>query len=394
MQLNLKNHLRGDWQIWSILLVLSLLSIAVVYSSSSALAFRNAGGNTEYYLLRHSVHITLGLVITYLVHKYNYTNFAGISKLLLWTMPFLLLYTLKFGVNVGGAKRWVSILGMTFQTSDIIRLVLITNLAAMLAKRQNVAYNRNTIYGLIIWCGGLCGLLAVSNFSTAAILGFTCFMIMWIGRVPTKYLLGMAASVISMLILAIGVSIFLQKQGIEFGRGRTVVERTESFVSKDLDGDGFIGNKHRNDKLQREAALIAIARGGPKGLGPGKSFQRNTLPEAFSDYIYAIIIEEYGMLGGFGVMVLYLWLLYRGLKNIELTDRAFGGLLSVGLSLSIVFQAFAHMFINVGLGPVTGQTLPLISMGGTSILFTSIAIGIILSVSRGEYDEKQLLRKG
>ena len=149
----------------------------------------------------------------------------------------------------------------------------------------------------------------------------------------------------------------------------------------------MIGNADRDDSYQRDQAMIAIARGGAIGIGPGKSFQRNYLPEAFSDYIYAIIVEEYGFLGAIVTMFMYLWLLYRGLKNVENTNRAFGGLLCVGLTFSIVFQAFVHMFINVGLGPVTGQTLPLMSMGGTSILFTSVAIGIVLSVTKGEHDE-------
>ena len=388
METWLKDKLRGDWQIWFIIALLSLFSMLVVYSASSALAYKKAGGNTESYLLTHTAHLLLGLFVIWFIHRFNYTRYAGISKLLLWIIPFLLIYTYFFGTAVGGTKRWINLFGVSFQSSDLVRLVLITNLAAMLARRQNIEYTQKTLLSLIFWCGLLCGMLAVTNFSTAVILGVTCFLIMWVGRVPGRYLARMAGAVIGALVLVMSVSIIFYSRGVEFGRGQVVLERIEAFADIDINRDKVIGNRDRDDNYQREQAMIAIARGGVIGIGPGKSFQRNYLPEAFSDYIYAIIIEEYGMIGAVFVMGLYLWLLYRGLKNIENTNRAFGGLLCVGLTFSIVFQAFVHMFINVGLGPVTGQTLPLMSMGGTSILFTAVAIGIVLSVTKGEYEEK------
>ncbi|MBA4852922.1 FtsW/RodA/SpoVE family cell cycle protein [Emticicia sp. BO119] len=387
METWLKDKLRGDWQIWFIIAVLSLFSVLVVYSASSALAYKRAGGNTESYLLSHTVHLLLGLGVIWGMHRINYTNFAGISRLLLWVTPIILLYTYFFGTTVGGTKRWINIFGISFQSSDLVRLVLITNLAAMLARRQNMEYNPKTLLGLIFWCGLLCGMLAVTNFSTAIILGLTCFIIMWVGRVPARYLFRMAGFVVGAIVIVLSISIFLYNRGVDFGRGQVVLERIEAFAKIDLNRDREIGNPERDDSYQRDQAMIAIARGGVVGIGPGKSFQRNYLPEAFSDYIYAIIVEEYGFIGAIGVMFMYLWLLYRGLKNVENTNRAFGGLLCVGLTFSIVFQAFVHMFINVGLGPVTGQTLPLMSMGGTSILFTSVAIGIVLSVTKGEHDE-------
>lgn len=394
MEAWLRDKLRGDWQIWFAVVLLSFFSILVVYSASSALAYKRAGGNTESYLLSHTFHLSFGLVVIWLVHKVNYTAYANISRLLLWITPVLLLYTMFFGTTVGGTRRWISIFGISFQSSDLVRLVLITNLAAMLARRQNVEYKGRTLIGLIFWCGLLCGMLAVTNFSTAVILGITCFIIMWVGRVPGKYLRRMAFFTISLLFVAVAGSFIVQtyfaKSSDEsFGRGKVVVDRIEAYFEKDFDKNGTIGSG-RDDKYQKEQAMIAIARGGTIGIGPGNSFQRNYLPEAFSDYIYAIIIEEYGLLGGIFVMGLYLWILYRGLKNIENTNRAFGGLLCVGLTFSIVFQAFVHMFINVGLGPVTGQTLPFMSMGGTSILFTAVGIGIVLSVTKGEHDEKLL----
>jgi cell division protein FtsW len=379
----LKNHLQGDKQIWWILLLLSLISIVVVYSSVSALAYRKTDGNTEFFLLKHTFFLLIGLSITFIIHKFDFTQYAGLAHIFLWFTPFLILYTLMFGISVGGARRWVSILGFSFQTSDFVRLVLITNLSAMLARRQHIEYKANDLWIMIFWSGLIVGLLSISSFSTSVILGITCFLIMWIGRVPNRFLVRMVIVLVVGLasILTLGL-VVKRATGTELGRVQTVIDRTESFINKDLDGDTAVGGEHGSVSEQKNYALIAIARGGIFGIGPGNSSQKNILPDAFSDFIYSILIEEWGLIGGMVVMGLYLWLLYRGVWNIENTKRAFGGLLSVGLTLSIVLQAFAHMFINVGLGPVTGQTLPLISMGGTSALFTSVAIGIVLSVTK------------
>ncbi|MDP1812835.1 MAG: FtsW/RodA/SpoVE family cell cycle protein [Leadbetterella sp.] len=379
----LKNHLQGDKQIWWILLLLSLISIVVVYSSVSALAYRKTDGNTEFFLLKHTFFLLIGLSITFIIHKFDFTQYAGLAHVFLWFTPFLILYTLMFGISVGGARRWVSILGFSFQTSDFVRLVLITNLSAMLARRQHIEYKANDLWIMIFWSGLIVGLLSISSFSTSVILGITCFLIMWIGRVPNRFLVRMVIVLVVGLasILTLGL-VVKRATGTELGRVQTVIDRTESFINKDLDGDTAVGGEHGSVSEQKNYALIAIARGGIFGIGPGNSSQKNILPDAFSDFIYSILIEEWGLIGGMVVMGLYLWLLYRGVWNIENTKRAFGGLLSVGLTLSIVLQAFAHMFINVGLGPVTGQTLPLISMGGTSALFTSVAIGIVLSVTK------------
>jgi cell division protein FtsW len=379
----LKNHLQGDKQIWWILLLLSLISIVVVYSSVSALAYRKTDGNTEFFLLKHTFFLLIGLSITFIIHKFDFTQYAGLAHVFLWFTPFLILYTLMFGISVGGARRWVSILGFSFQTSDFVRLVLITNLSAMLARRQHIEYKANDLWIMIFWSGLIVGLLSISSFSTSVILGITCFLIMWIGRVPNRFLIRMVIVLVVGLasILTLGL-IVKRATGTELGRVQTVIDRTESFINKDLDGDTAVGGEHGSVSEQKNYALIAIARGGIFGIGPGNSSQKNILPDAFSDFIYSILIEEWGLIGGMMVMGLYLWLLYRGVWNIENTKRAFGGLLSVGLTLSIVLQAFAHMFINVGLGPVTGQTLPLISMGGTSAFFTSVAIGIVLSVTK------------
>ncbi|MCR9062338.1 MAG: FtsW/RodA/SpoVE family cell cycle protein [Cytophagales bacterium] len=382
--LKFKDHLKGDPQIWFITFLLSLFGIAAVYSSISALAYRTSG-TTEMIMLKHTFFVAAGLFITYVIHRFNFLNIAPVAKILLWVSPLVLLYTLFMGHEVGGAKRWISFMGWTFQTSDLIRLVLITNLAAMLARKQNSMDKFKHLWPIIIWCGVLCGLLAISSFSTSVILGITCFMIMIIGRVPGKYIFRLSVSVFIGLFLAFGAGLVSKAFfGKYFGRTETVINRTESFINRDLDGNDLIGGKIGSVSMQQEQAIAAIARGGWFGVGPGRSAVKHRMAESYSDFIYAIIIEEYGLVGGLGIMLLYLWLLARGLKNIATTTQAFGGLLSIGLTLSIVFQALAHMFINVGLGPVTGQTLPLISKGGTSILFTFIAIGIVLSVSKNQ----------
>lgn len=379
----LKNHLQGDKQIWWILGLLSLISVVTVYSSISSLAYRQAGGNTEAVILRHVLFLVIGMVVTYFVHKIEISRYVHIAKILLYISPFLLLYTLMFGVSIGQARRWINVLGLSFQTADFVKLVLIVNLAAMLASRIHIEYKRKDLLQIIAWCGLIVFLISLSSFSSAIILGFTCFIIMWIGKVPGRYLRSLTLVILGVISFALLAGFLIKlTTGKEIGRVSTVIDRTEGFVGKDLDRDGYVGGYLGGKSSQKNFAHVAIAKGGLLGVGPGNSSQKNVLPEAYSDYIYSIVIEEYGLLGGLFVLGLYLWLLARGIINVDHTHRAFGGLLCVGLTLLLVFQAFAHMAINVGLGPVTGQTLPLISRGGTSALFSFIAIGIVLSVSK------------
>jgi cell division protein FtsW len=383
MTFKLRNHLKGDKHIWWILFLLSMISILVVYSAISALAYKKADGNTEFFMLKHTFFLGLGLTTTFFIHKLDFSKYTGIFRICLWFCPLLLAYTLIFGVSVGGAKRWISILGQSIQTSDIVRLVLITNLSAMLAKRQNIEYKPKDIFEMVFWTGLLVVMLSVSSFSTSVILGLTCFVIMWIGRVPKKYLMGLVGYSAIGIVLILGLSILVKRStGVEIARLNTIIDRTEDFIGKDLDNNGFTGGEFGSISGQKNYALAAISVGGIFGQGPGNSSQKNILPDAFSDFVYSILCEEYGLFGAIVVLMLYLWLLYRGLHNIDNTSRAFTGLLSVGLTLSIVLQAFSHIIINVGLVPVTGQTLPLISQGGTSAMFTSIALGIVLSVTK------------
>lgn len=361
-------HIQGDPVIWMVVVCLSVISILVVYSATGSLAYKHQGGNTEYYLFRHTIMVVLGLVVMWIAHKIDFRYYSKIARYALIASVPLLFYAWKFGTTVNDASRWIVLpfIGLQFQPSDLAKMALVAALAGMLSKRQQKIDDiKETLVPMLTWCGIICGLIAMTNFSTAIMLFLTAMLILFIGRVPVKYL-GMLAAV----GLLVGVV------AIKFGeRGPTLMKRIEVFLS--------------GDELphQMQQANIAMANGGVLGLGPGKSIQRNFLPEAFSDFVYAIIIEEYGTIGGLFVLFLYIVLLYRGMRVVANSDRAFGGLLSAGLTFAIVIQALVNIGVVVGLGPVTGQTLPLISMGGTSMLFTGLSLGIVLSVSRGEQED-------
>ena len=359
-------NLKGDPVIWFIVLILSLFSILVVYSATGSLAYKMMGGNTEYYLIKHAVLVGLSFLAIWVAHRIDYRYYSKLSRLVLWISVPLLLFTWKFGNNLNEASRSLTIpfLNHSFQPSDLAKLALIVTLASMLSKRQKSLDDfQRAIVPMLFWIGLICGLIALADFSTAILLFLTCLLILFIGRVPVKYL-----GMLVLICMAFGSLAFYFGQ-----RGETLVSRLENYVEGDI-------------SYQSKQAYVAIASGGVFGKGPGQSDQRNFLPHPYSDFIYAIILEEYGILGGAVVLLLYLALLYRGMKAAESNDRAYGGLLSAGLSFALVVQALVNMGVAVGLGPVTGLTLPFISMGGTSQLFAGIALGIILSVSRGEID--------
>lgn len=359
-------NLQGDRVIWAAVFGLSLISILVVYSSIGTMAYRSSK-STEWILLKHTGHILIGLTAMWLAHKVDYRFYSRLSKIGLWISIPLLIYTFTNGVSLNDASRWIAIpLFGSFQPSDFASLVLIINIASMLAKRQqNIDDIKESLIPILMWCGIICGLIALTNLSTAILLLATCFLIMFIGRVPVKYL--------AMLVL---VGVLAGAMALQFGvRGATAKSRITNFIEgKEL-------------PFQAKHARIAVATGGIAGKGPGNSDQRNILPHPYSDFIYAIVIEEYGMIGGAVVLGLYLLLLHRGMKAAYNSERAFAGLLSAGLSFDLVCQAMVNMGVVVGLGPITGQPLPFISMGGTSMIFTGLSVGIILSVSRGERDE-------
>ena len=360
-------NLQGDPVIWTVAITLSLLSILVVYSATGTLAFKRMV-DPEKYLLKHTMLVILGLVAMYWAHKIDYRYYSRISKIALWVSVPLLIFTFTNGVSLNDASRWIEIpfFDMSFQPSDLAGLALIASLAAMLARRQqSIEDFKESFIPILIWCGLICGLIALTNISSAVLLFSTCMLIMFIGRVPLKYL--------SMLVF---VGLLAGTIAIKYGvRGETAVNRITNFVEgKEL-------------PFQAKHARIAVASGGITGKGPGQSQQRNILPHPYSDFVYAIIVEEYGLIGGASVVILYLILLGRGMRVAYHSERAFGGLLAAGLSFALVLQAMVNMGVVVGLGPITGLPLPMISMGGTSLLFSGLALGILQSVARGEVDQ-------
>ncbi len=364
---------KGDPIIWAIVILLSLFSILVVYSATGTLAYKTAGGNTELYLFRHSFLVFLSLFVMWAAHKMPYRKYALYARLFMFLSIPLLAITYFFGSNINEANRWLTIpvINQAVQPSDLAKLSLIAALAAMLAKRQNnIKDFTGTFLPIILAIGFICALIGMANMSTAILLLITCLLIMLIGRVPVKYI----ALVVMVGVLGLTIAVFTGQ------RGETFWSRIEAFwESKDDDS---------KIPFQAEQSYIAIATGGISGKGPGNSEQRNSLPHPYSDFIYAIIIEEYGMVGGVTVLFLYLALLYRGMRIVANSNKAFGGLLSAGLSFALVIQALVNMAVAVGLGPITGLPLPLLSMGGTSLVFTGTALGIILSVSRGDHSDE------
>jgi len=375
--MKLFNYLKGDKVIWAIMFILSLLSVLVVYSAVVTLAHKFKQGNSEYYLVKHFVIIALGFGIAYVFHKIKYTVFSKVAQIgFILSVP-LLIYTLLKGVSAGEASRWIEIpgLGLTFQSSDIAKLMLLIYVARTLTiKAKDLQEFKPVLRHLILPIGLVCALILPANFSTAALLFFNCLILMFVGGINIRIILkivGICVLVGSMFF----AWIWFVPETFPSKRATTWKARIENFSKGDTESN-----------YQSEQAKIAIA-SGVFGKGPGNSTQRAFLPQASSDFIYAIIIEEYGLFTGFLLLFLYMILLYRGIKIMRDNDKPFGGLVAIGLSFSLVFQALVNMAVAVNLFPVTGQPLPLISMGGTSIWFTMIALGIILSVSRGAEDK-------
>lgn len=365
-------YFKGDRVIWLIVILLSIFSLLAVYSSTGSLAYRYQEGNTAYYFLKQFGFLLAGLGIIFVVHLVPYKVYFPLSQMLLLASMPLLAFTLVFGASLNQASRWLAIpgLGITIQTSDFAKLALIMYIARLLATKQNEIKDlKNTFIPLVIPIVIICALILPANFSTAALLGLTCWILLLIGRVNLKYLFGFTG--IGIAVMVIGFIIVLETNAIK--RAQTWKNRIENFSS----GDG-------GENYQATQSKIAIATGGIIGKGPGNSTQRNFIPHPYSDFIYAIIVEEYGLVGGVFILLLYLTLLYRAGLIVKKAQRTFPAFLAIGLTLLLVFQAMINMAVAVNLFPVTGQPLPLVSMGGTSLLFTSAAFGIILSISRSQ----------
>lgn len=382
----LLQNTKGDQVIWAVVLLLSFISLLAVYSSTGSLAYRMEK-NSSYYLIKQVMVLGLGLLITYWVHKVNYTKFARIAVLLyVFSLP-LLLYTLIFGTSLNEGARWIKlpVINLTFQTSDLAKLALFMFLARVLSMKQVVIKDfKKGFIPVLLPMLFTCALIAPANLSTALMLGMTCSIVFYIGRVQLKHIL------LLFMVGFIGISvIYGVSMATGIGRAKTWEKRIKDFTSPKAEG--------QEDEYQVQQAKIAIANGGLTGRGPGRSLQKNFLPHPYSDFIFSIIIEEYGLLGAAVVMMLYLLFLWRSVLIFKRCPYAFGAFLAVGLSITLVFQAMLNMAVNVHLVPVTGLTLPMISMGGSSIWFTSVAIGIVLSVSRYvdemEGEKKQQLKK-
>ncbi len=362
-------NIRGDHSIWLIVLFLGLFSILAVYSATGSMAYLSHGKQAEVYLIKQMLFMILGFVMMYVAYKLEYMQYAKIAPVLLIISIPLLIYTISYGTQINDARRWITIpwIDQTFQTSDFARLALILYLARSIAKKQDVIKGfKSAFVPLFLPVIIVVGLIAPSDLSTAGLLFLTSLLLMFIGRVKMKYiilLIALGAVVLSILIL--------------IGNFFPEAVRLETWISRIHE---FFYNTDGGHQIQQ--SKIAIAHGGIFGVGPGNSLQRNYLPYPYADFIYAIIVEEYGLIGGILIIGLYLFLLIRSISIVTKSPKTFGAMLAMGLTLNIVVQAFANIAVSVHLLPVTGLTLPMVSVGGSSILITSVSLGIILSVSR------------
>ncbi|MBR8538052.1 FtsW/RodA/SpoVE family cell cycle protein [Carboxylicivirga sediminis] len=384
----LKKYIKGDRIIWYVILLLSVFSCLVVYSATGNLAYKHQDGNSVYYLFRHAKFLLLGIGIIIAVHHIDYKWFARFATVFLYFSIVLLVITAVSGVSLNQASRWltVPVVGISFQPSELAKLALMIYIAKVLAQYQaNDRTADEAFKPIMIHVAIVCGLIFKDDFSTAALIGFTSWLVMMIGRVSLKYLFSTVAAVLLFVMIVLWLSDYVPI----LHRASTWKARIERFVDDEpetMDAGGSSAD------YQSERSQIAIATGGVfMGRGPGNSQQRYFLPHPYSDFVYAIIIEEWGILiGGFLIMFAYLILLFRAGVIVRASSRTFPAFLVIGLSTLLVVQAFINMGVAVGVMPVTGQPLPLVSMGGTSTLFTCLAFGAILSVSRNNMEEKEL----
>jgi cell division protein FtsW len=367
--LDIREGIKGNRFLWTIILLLSFCSLLAVYSASLSVSkFQN--DSNLFFLFRHVPFILGGLALAWMISNVDYTEFNKYSPILLVVAIGLLIYALFFGVNINNARRWIQVplIDVSFQVSDLARIALITYLARSISAKQDYIKSFKTSFvPIMLPILIVCGLIAPSNFSTSALLFLTCMMMMFVGRVSFKYILTLFLFGVAMFAFLVYLGQFLP----DAIRVNTWISRINEFLGSDEGG------------YQVQQAKIAIARGSWFGVGPGHSMLRNFIPYSYADFIYAIICEEWGiLLGGIGLIVLYTLLLMHCVSVVTKSPKAFGAILTIGIGFSIVMQAYANMAVSLGVVPVTGLTLPFISMGGTSLLFTSAAFGMVLSVSK------------
>jgi len=379
-------YFQGDKYIWWIIITLSLVSLLAVYSATGTLAYKVRGGNVFYYLMRHGGILLIGFIITFFMHRVNYKIFLRLAHIfIIVTIP-LLLFTLITGTNLNDASRWIRIpiIGLTFQTSDLAKFSLIIFVARYLSQHQDKIRDFKTgLRPILFYIIIVTVLIFPANFSTSALLFVNSTILLIFGRARVWHILALYLTALVLFILLLVLS-----PHISFlGRLQTWKNRIENYIGGDKSKKSK--DKTDDDSFQVTQAKIAIATGGLMGRGPGNSIQRNSLPHPYSDFIFAIIIEEYGILGGIFLIFIYLALLYRAYLIVINTKSQFAAFLAIGLTFNLVFQALINMGVAVNILPVTGQTLPLVSMGGTSIFFTSATLGIILNVSRSSIKNKK-----
>ena len=375
------NNIKGDRIIWAIAALLAIFSFLPVYSAASNLAYIGGGSTTFSYFIKHFVHLFLGFSIIYGVHKIPYRYFRGLSMVMIPVVLVLLLVTMLQGSTIGGANasRWirVPIVGFTFQPSTLAALVLMVFVARYLSKiKDDVITFKESILPLWLPVFIVLALVLPANFSTAALIFSMVILLTFLGGYPLKYLA---------IIIGTGIVVLMFFVLTAKAFPNLMPNRVDTWTSR---VSSYMDTEATQEAYQIEKAKIAIATGGIQGLGPGKSIQKNFLPQSSSDFIFAIIIEEYGLIGGISLLFLYLWLMFRIVIVAQNSDTVFGKLLTVGVGIPIVFQALVNMGVAVELFPITGQTLPLISSGGTSIWVTCLALGIVLSVSAKRDAEK------
>ena len=367
-------ELRGDRVLWAIIILLSLISMMAVYSAVANLAYRSAGGAVNGYLIKHGIILGFGLVVIYIGHLLAYTKYSRWAPTLLLLSIALLLLTQVFGTDINGARRWLTIpfVNQTFQTSDFAKLSLILFVARAIGSKQDVIKDfKEAFVPIILPVLVVCLLIALADLSSAIMLFLICILMMIVGRVAMQY-------IVMLILLGISVFSILVMVGSKYPnlvpRAATWEKRIETYFNP--------AAAKVDDRRQITGAMIAIANGGVIGVGPGNSTQRHTLYSAQSDFIYSIIVEEYGAVGGIALIGIYLLLFVRVIRLVTRSSKAFGAMVAFGLGLSILLQAFLNIAVNLDLLPVTGLTLPLVSMGGTSTLFTCISLGILMSVSK------------
>ena len=370
-------NIKGDKPLWVVFILLASFSFLPVYSSASNLAYLYGDGNTFSYLFKHFIHLSLGFFLMYMVHKIPYRYFRGISILMIPVILVLLAYTIfqpSISDSITNSNRWIRIpiVGFGFQPSTLASIIILIYVARYLSKiKDKLITFSQSILPLWIPVFLTISLILPANFSTSAILFSMVMLLCFLGGYPLKYLMGILFSAVilfSIFILSVKAYPDLFPNRVDTWKSRV---------------ENFVDSKETKSNYQIEKAKIAIATGGITGLGPGKSVQKNFLPQSSSDFIYAIIVEEYGLIGGLALLLLYLWFLFRVIIISNKSKSVFGSLLAIALGIPIVFKALVNMAVAVQLFPVTGQPLPLISSGGTSIWMTCLAIGIIQSVRIG-----------